>query len=319
MTREVRRASRSGLRIVHTETLRSPRSQTLHVVALHGGPGFTGESLRAGLEPLAATWPVTLIDLPGCGRSSRHPGSGYPMNEYVHDVRAVLDAIGATRILLVGHAWGAMLATAVALADPERVDGVVMVNPLRILNEHGQDEVAQARAIDRVDPTLRTRFAPFRELFLRARDGDAAAWDAIDSSSWPREMFATQFAGPVPPGWRDDLGTVSLGYESYDAHKGAALQDPDSEPGRRDLCNEARRVTQPVLIVASTSDANYVAPPAIHARPLADAIARCRLVEFDGLGHFLCVEAPEQFAATVVHWAEHEGLVMLATALPDVR
>ena len=306
---DVRRAGHDGPRSIHIETLGAARGDTLHIVALHGGPGFTGDSLRDGMGPLAMRMPVTLVDLPGCGRSSRHPGSGYPMAAYVDDVLAVLDQLDAPRIVLLGHAWGAMLATACVRAEalPNRIVALVFVNPLRILNEHGQDEVAQGHAMARTDPTLRARFVELAPVFARAREGDPAAWDEIDRSAWPRDMFATQFAEPPPPAWTDAIRRASLGYECYFAHKGIALQDEDSAPGRYDLADDARHVTLPTLIVASESDANYVAPPAIHARPLSAAMQRATLVEFEGLGHFPFVEMPERFANSVATWLDGIG------------
>ena len=301
-TLTVERCGASGPRSIHAETLGERDSSRLACVGIHGGPNFTAASMRLGLDALAASRPVVLFDLPGCGRSSRHRGSGYPLADYADDVIAVIDATGGGRVVLVAHAWGAILAVETALRAPSRIAALVLVNPLRILNEHGQDEAAQRRRIDAVDPTLIPRFRALADVVSRARGGDLDAWDDPALVGWSREMFATQFARTAPHAWRDAMQGAQMGMESYAAHKGAALDDEGSHWGRFDLRARARHLVQPVFVIASDDDANYVAPPERHARPLAASIASAELEVLDGVGHFLFAEATETFVERVSSW-----------------
>lgn len=268
-------------------------------IAIHGGPGFTHCYLRpwAG-TPLRGS--VVCFDLPGCGESSRHPGSGYPLAEYVADVESVQDALAHERVIILGHAWGAILAVEYALVHPQRVSALVLVNPLRILRPDGQDNEAQARMIAAVDPqVLEPYLADVHPLLQRALGGDSGAWRAVDASPWWPRMWRTQFIEAPPQAWSHETGSAAIGLESYFAHKGAAFMDPAHPLNRYDLAERIRGLNCPVLVVASDSDANYVAPVRIHAEPLARAALRAELVVIPQSGHFPFVDQPAQYAAAV--------------------
>ncbi len=70
---------------------------------------------------------VILYDLRGHGRSERPP-SGYGLADMVADLAALLDAIAAGPVLLVGNSFGGLLGLAFAAAHPERARGVVLID-----------------------------------------------------------------------------------------------------------------------------------------------------------------------------------------------
>jgi len=80
-------------------------------------------------NPVAAHRPVLLYDLRGHGRSGR-PDTGYTLDDLVAELRGVLDACEVQRATLVGNSFGGLLALASALAHPDRVDGLVLVDAL---------------------------------------------------------------------------------------------------------------------------------------------------------------------------------------------
>jgi lipase len=66
-------------------------------------------------------------DLRGRGRSATLPGP-YGMAAHVADVIAVLDDVGASSAVLMGHSMGAYVAARVAAEHPERAAGVVLLD-----------------------------------------------------------------------------------------------------------------------------------------------------------------------------------------------
>lgn len=74
---------------------------------------------------------VILYDLRGHGRSER-PESGYSTTEMVADLAALLDALeidpSERQVDLVGNSFGGLLAVAFALAHPERVASIVLID-----------------------------------------------------------------------------------------------------------------------------------------------------------------------------------------------
>ncbi len=74
------------------------------------------------LRPL----PVLALDARGHGDSG--PGHGYRLDDVAADVVTALDALGLSRVLVVGHSWGAAVALTLAADAPERVLGVVALD-----------------------------------------------------------------------------------------------------------------------------------------------------------------------------------------------
>jgi proline iminopeptidase len=274
-----------------------PASLAVHVptlLVLHGGPGYTHDYLRPWLGQLGDEFRVVHLDLPGAGRSSRHAGSGYPLEDYVSDIEAIRAHLETERLLLVGHAWGALLATEYALAHPGRAAGIAMINPLRILRAEGQDQEAQARMIRAVDPDVVTPYVEtLWPLIQQALGGDFEAWAAVDADPWWARMWRTCFASAPPPSWNEATRAMRWGLEAYFAHKGAAFLSADHPLNRYDLAERASALRAPLLIVASNHDANYIAPAGLHARPLHAALRGSELLSVEDAGHFPFVEQTE--------------------------
>lgn len=76
----------------------------------------------------AADSDVIVYDLRGHGRSDR-PDSGYTLDDYVADLAALLDGLEVDRpVHLVGNSFGGQLAAAFAVAHPQRVASVALID-----------------------------------------------------------------------------------------------------------------------------------------------------------------------------------------------
>ena len=98
------------------------------VVLLHGFPECW-YSWRHQLAALAeAGYHVVAPDQRGYGRTGAPPNaaaSSYSMLHLVGDVVGLIDALGAGRVVVAGHDWGAPVAWHTALLRPDRVSGVI--------------------------------------------------------------------------------------------------------------------------------------------------------------------------------------------------
>ena len=101
------------------------------LLVLHGGPGLGSRYLRA---PLTATLGdhrvLVFYDQRGSGYSE---GADAPdeltIDRFVADVDAVRAAAGVASIDILGHSFGGLLALHYALAHPDRVGHLVLVDP----------------------------------------------------------------------------------------------------------------------------------------------------------------------------------------------
>jgi pimeloyl-ACP methyl ester carboxylesterase len=97
------------------------------VVLIHGLTA-THRYWKQNLDALAARRRVIALDLPGFGRSHK-PDADYSIDFFVRELVGFLDGIGVARASLVGNSMGGHIAMATALAAPDRVDKLVLVDP----------------------------------------------------------------------------------------------------------------------------------------------------------------------------------------------
>jgi proline iminopeptidase len=101
------------------------------LVYLHGGPGMgCHEFVRWQGEALAQELRVIAFDQRGSHHSDPVPDD-QDLNEdiLVRDCEALRDKLGIEQWFLLGHSFGARLATRYATRYPERVRGVIFENP----------------------------------------------------------------------------------------------------------------------------------------------------------------------------------------------
>lgn len=97
------------------------------VVLLHGWPQ-TSYMWRYIIPLLAKHYQVVAPDLRGLGDSTR-PLSGYDKRTVANDIWLLLrDHLSINRIFLVGHDWGGPTAFALAIAHPEAVRRMVLLD-----------------------------------------------------------------------------------------------------------------------------------------------------------------------------------------------
>jgi len=82
------------------------------------------------LEHLRGTRRAVALDLRGHGRSEPPKDGDYTIAAMAGDIAAVVDTLGLDRFVLVGHSLGGGVALAYAGAHPDRVAGLVLVDPI---------------------------------------------------------------------------------------------------------------------------------------------------------------------------------------------
>src|ERR1700729_2340152 len=109
-----------------TSRLGSERADAPVVLAIHGITS-TSRSWLATAGALGDVASLAAVDLRGGGGSHQLPGP-FGIAAHVRDMVAVLDALGLGRATVVGHSLGAYIAAALAIAHPDRVAALVLVD-----------------------------------------------------------------------------------------------------------------------------------------------------------------------------------------------
>ncbi len=160
-----------GVRL-HAETYGDPSNPV--IVVLHGGPGGDYRSLL-GAKSLADTNFVVFYDQRGAGLSERVPAKDLTIPAYMAELDAVIDRYAPDRpVTLLGHSWGAMLATAYLGKAPEKVARAVLLEPGFFTGQEMQDWMAKAKPF-MSGPGFYTRatIAAFQSLHVSGPDSSA--------------------------------------------------------------------------------------------------------------------------------------------------
>jgi pimeloyl-ACP methyl ester carboxylesterase len=164
------------------------------VLLLHGGPGLGFDYLRDLAEELAQENDVAWYQQRG-----QEPSAAAPPNTVTADVgdaRRVLDTLVWERAYVVGHSWGGHLALHVAEAMPERLLGVLAVDPLGSIGDGRWPEFDE-ELFRRTPEAVRARAREIDELAMAGAADDELALEGM-RLVWPAYFADPERAPPMP-------------------------------------------------------------------------------------------------------------------------
>lgn len=98
------------------------------VVMIHGFPDYW-YSWREQIPTLSQNFKTVAIDQRGYNRSDQPADvSDYQMDKLVSDVIATVDHFSEKQAILIGHDWGGAVAWSAAMAHPDRISKLVILN-----------------------------------------------------------------------------------------------------------------------------------------------------------------------------------------------
>jgi pimeloyl-ACP methyl ester carboxylesterase len=247
------------------------------VLLLHGGPGLGFGYLRDLADELAQENDVAWYQQRGLEPSAAE--GPYTVAADVGDARRVLDALDWERAFVVGHSWGGHLALHVAEAMPERLLGVLAVDPLGPVGDGRWPEFDE-EIFRRTPETVRARARELDELSLAGEADDELALEGM------RLVWAAYFADPerAPPMPELQIATE----RSAEMVPSIMAELPALEAG-------LPRIRVPVGFVHGSRS-----PMPIGASmDGAERIPGAWLEVVEGAGHFVWVEAPGAVRASL--------------------
>jgi pimeloyl-ACP methyl ester carboxylesterase len=240
------------------------------VLLLHGGPGLGFDYLCDLAEELAQTNDVAWYQQRGQAPSVVE--GPYTVATDVDDARRVLDALGWDKAYVVGHSWGGHLALHVAEALPDRVRGVLAVDPLGAIGDGRWPEFDE-EIFRRTPESVRDRARELDELQMKGEADDALALEGM-RLVWPA-YFADPEAVPPMPELRMASERSAQMVESINAEL------PKLEAG-------LPQIRVPVGFVHGSRSPM----PVEASTEAAERIPGAWVEVVEGAGHFIWVEAP---------------------------
>ena len=98
------------------------------LVMLHG-LGGTKASFLPTVAALSHRYRTIAVDLPGFGDSGKPLGAAYDPAFFSRSILSLLDEMGLERVHLLGHSMGGRAALEVAFDHPDRIAGLILMNP----------------------------------------------------------------------------------------------------------------------------------------------------------------------------------------------
>ena len=152
------------------------------MVFLHGFGTSKDAMMTLAAEFGRRGWRTLAPDLPGFGAHECHGDETHDGAFYAREAGAFMDAVGAPHAVVVGTSMGGAVACELAIADPARVDALLMLSPAGVVPpvrnafmrqvDEGQNplDMASEADFDRIMSTVFARPpevpAPFKRWFV---------------------------------------------------------------------------------------------------------------------------------------------------------
>ncbi|MFP4130366.1 MAG: alpha/beta fold hydrolase [Halorhodospira sp.] len=254
-------------------------------ILLHGF-SFSTATWRPLLPRLAAERDTIAYDQIPYGLSEKpvHDGEGpnpFTLEANVDRLLALMDELGRERAVLVGNSSGAVIALEAARRAPERVAGVVLINPMVGLERPTFPAwLAGLPQVERLS-LLAARWLGDSTALLERSYHDP---EAITPEREAQMRRATQMAG-------------------WDRAWGQLIQRSVSEALA--VRGPIEAIDTPAQVIVGTAD--EVIPPA-DSRHVAEVLPNAELAEIEACGHVPQEECPAEVAAAIAQWRQEHGL-----------
>lgn len=245
--------------------------------------GFNAETYRGLLTPLQGRFHVAAADLRGHGFTTLPavPGPLADWRNIAADLARILDGLAKGPAVLAGHSMGAITSLMVAAAHPDKVRGLVLVEP--VLVPRFSRHLAQARRLLRrpMPPNLADMAAKRRSIFPSFEMALSAYRGRGAFKTWPDATLADYLHGGLTQtgnGTEMELACTPAWESSVFQH---------APPGGAQL---AAKVRCPLTLVYAETSNTTRAPEVAIIRKLH---RHARIVQVPGTTHFLPMERPD--------------------------
>lgn len=227
--------------------------------------GMDASNWAGVVDELPASIEAVSVDVRGHGRSTA--GSlRLSLDVAAQDIRRLMDELGWSKAIVGGCSMGGCIAQAFAVAHPDRLDGLVLVDTTAWYGAQARENWSKRAEKLRID--------------------GFASMTAFQVERW----FSPGFANANP----DIVEHYVNVFMNNDL---ATYADACAMLGAVDLRGALRTISAPTAIVVGGED--YATPVAM-AEALHDAIKGSSLTVLEGVRHFTPVEAPDRIAEAIV-------------------
>jgi pimeloyl-ACP methyl ester carboxylesterase len=205
------------------------------LVLLHGNGSMIQDFSSSGLvDKAAGKYRVIVFDRPGFGYSERPRRTIWTPDAQAKLICKALRQIGISRAIVLGHSWGASVATALALKYPEMVAGLILASGYYYPTVRGDVVLLSGPAVPGIGDILSHTLSPI-----------------LGRLMWPLLMRKLFGPSPVPKKFGGFPKEMALRPSQIRASASeSALMIPSALGLRKDYA----RLTMPVAVIAGEED-----------------------------------------------------------------
>lgn len=254
-----------------------------------GGEGLPSMVLLHGMRDSALSWDIfadtmkrdyriLALDSRGHGDSDWAKSGDYTFRDHVSDVETLFDALGLNEAVVVGHSAGGRYAWAYAVANPDRVKALIIVD---IDPDPQNEQTARDFSDIAAEPESWDSMDEFVE---RLRERQVHTGETVLREQARAVSKQTEDGKFV---WKADIRIVT-------------------EYERPDLWDSWSRIECPVLLVRGRQSRLLTHETAVKMRATLP-VSQVRLAELEGGGHWFHQDFPGAFDATVRWFLDELG------------
>jgi proline iminopeptidase len=198
------------------------------------------------------------------------------MKFFIDDLEAIRKEFRISKMNLLAHSWGAVLAVHYALAYPDHVKKMILSNPAMLSREFDQEAARLAKAKTTAEDSIR------RAELMATGMREVKNYEDFFLLSFKASAYDPRNLNKI------NLGLPADFPEASRALFGGLMKDPATQ---RDLYVDLAKLQMPVLIIHGEAD---IVPPA-SIEKLRQNIPNVSYEPFPKSGHFPFVEETQKF------------------------
>ena len=290
----------NGSSIGYTVISKRMEKKPYPVIYLHGGPGghIRNGHIQA-LAPLADSgFRVYLYDQIGSGHSDRLDHiDEYTVQRHLDDLLEIVRKLKASKVILVGQSWGAVMASLFAAQHPELVHRIILTSPGPIFPLHAQ--LANLPVPDSIHLTPPVYSNEMGNQLAANWRTKAMKWMAIHAGlKLASDKEADQFAGYLSQLVNRSVVCDTARILPADAGSGyyVSIKTSQSLLEMTDPRPKLRAVQAPVLVMKGTCDNQKWG----YTKEYLELLPHSELKIIPGAGHAIEIEQPGIYIQTIV-------------------
>lgn len=276
-----------GNTIFHAETFGNDSNDV--IIVIHGGPGNDYRYLL-DLKELSDKYFVIFYDQRGTGLSPRVPDEELSLDTMLADLDDIVDYYSkGQEVILIGHSWGAMLASGYIAAHPGKVKKAVLAEPGMLTSEKAREYMQKFQIKFSLKLVYFMAKTWFQQLHIHKPD-DQAGEDYFFAQIGRADIRGNPMAGYFCD---QDPNTASMDYWRYSWRSSQEIMRKGMDENGNlsiDLVSGLEKFQKKVLFLAG--ECNTIIGPE-YQRDHIKYFPKAELVVIPDAGHTMIGEQPE--------------------------